>query len=80
MIMIFFSMILITYQNGSPTGFLPLILINVVLKVAKNTFKDYDYVMQSHILQFISQEKDLGVIFNSRLSYDAHINDSQKSK
>ena len=33
-----------------------------VLKVVKNTFMDYDYVMQKQTLQFISQEKDLGVI------------------
>ena len=32
-------------------------------------------VMQNHTLQFISLEKDLGIIFNSRLSFDAHIND-----
>ena len=35
---------------------------------------DYDYVMQNHTIKFISQEKDLGVIFNSRLLLDAHIN------
>ena len=45
------------------------------LKVENNTFKDYDYVMQNHTLQFISQKKDLEVIFNFRLSFDAHIND-----
>ena len=36
---------------------------------------DYDYVKQKHTLQFISQVKDLGVIFYYRLSFDAHIND-----
>ena len=46
-----------------------------VFIVAKNTFRDNDYVMQNRTLQFISQEKDLGVIFNSKLSFDAHIND-----
>ena len=46
-----------------------------VLKVLKSTFRDYDYVMQDHTLLFISQENDLGVIFNSRLSVDAYIND-----
>ena len=46
-----------------------------VLKFAENTFMDYDYVVQNHTLQFISQEKDLGVIFHSRLSFDAHINE-----
>ena len=45
-----------------------------VLKVAKNTFKDSDYVMQNHTLQFISQEKYLGVILNYKMSLDAHIN------
>ena len=46
-----------------------------VLKVAENTFKGYDYVVQNRTLKYISQEKDLGVIFNSRLPFDAHIND-----
>ena len=32
-------------------------------------------VTHNNTLQFISQEKDLGVIFNSRLSFDSHIND-----
>ena len=29
----------------------------------------------SHTLQLISQEKDFGVMFNTRLSFDTHIND-----
>ena len=31
--------------------------------------------MQIHALQFMSKEKDLGIIFNPGLSFDAHIND-----
>ena len=46
-----------------------------VFKVAKIISKDYDYVRQNHTLQFISQENDLEVIFNSRLPFDAHISD-----
>ena len=51
-----------------------------VLAVVTKTVGDYDYVMQNHTLQFISQEKDLGVIFNYRLSFDAHINDNVSNK
>ena len=39
-----------------------------------NTFSDYEYVMQNHTLQFMSQEKYLGVIFYSKLSFDAYVN------
>ena len=49
-----------------------------VLKVLKNTFRDYDYVMQNHTLQFISQEKDLGVIFNFRLSFNDKVSKANK--
>ena len=47
-----------------------------VLKVVKSSFMDYDYVLQNHTLQFISRERDLWVILNSRLSFDANINDN----
>ena len=34
--------------------------------------------MQNHALHFTSQEKDLGVIFNCRLLFDAHINEKDR--
>ena len=36
--------------------------------------------MQNQALQFISQEKDLGVIFISIMSLDAHVNDNVSNK
>ena len=45
-----------------------------VWKVVKNTLMDSDYIMQSYLAVHIPGEK-LGVIFNSRLSIDAHISD-----
>ena len=40
----------------------------------KNTLMDYDYIMQSYLAVHIPGER-LEVIFNSRLSIDAHISD-----
>ena len=41
-----------------------------VLEIYGNTFEEYDYVKQNHTFRFISKEKDLAIIFNSRLSFD----------
>ena len=40
----------------------------------KNIFRDYDFHAESYLAVYIPGER-LGVIFNSRLSFDAHIND-----
>ena len=76
MIMIFISMILMAWQKLSSvwSGTLDHDKCKIP-KANKNTFKDYDYVMQDHYLLSMSHWKGNWVIFNSRLYFDEHVID-----
>ena len=70
-------MILTNYTSGLPNGIYFLMQINVVMHFGNNNEK-YSYIMKlsdTEIMNVINceEEKDLGVIFDCKLSFDAHV-------